>query len=120
MGFIFDIDEVDQSLSKLKRKHPEHAGRALQTEALEVQRMAQQKAPVDTGRLRASAFTESPRISGSEISVRTGFGTDYAAAVHEDPDQQNRKYLARALEERSAGIKKRLVDEIFRRLEAEI
>lgn len=40
-------------------------------------------APIDTGRLRASARVDLPERSGSDVSVRLSYNTDYAKYVHD-------------------------------------
>ena len=43
-------------------------------------------APIDTGRLRASARVDLPERDGGQISVKLSYNTDYAVYVHERND----------------------------------
>lgn len=59
------------------------------------------RVPVDTGRLRAAAFQTPTRREGSDWAIYLGFGTNYAAAVHERTAARHTtgeaKFLERAL-----------------------
>ena len=46
------------------------------------------RAPVDTGNLRASGFVDLPEVSGAVVAVKLGYGgfsAAYALKVHENP-----------------------------------
>jgi hypothetical protein len=47
------------------------------------------KVPKKTGTLRRSQVIDPAVISRDDISIRIGFNTDYAAAVHEAPENRN-------------------------------
>ncbi len=74
-------------INNLRRKDRAFARgieRGLKKGGLLIQREAQLKVPVDTGALKASAFT---RASGTGFStvVTTGFDVAYAVFIHEHP-----------------------------------
>lgn len=70
------------------------------------------KVPVDTGSLRSSHFVEQPKVEGSTILVKLGYGgtatkinphtgeatSDYAVKVHEDLNMQHKTGEAKFLE----------------------
>lgn len=64
---------------------------------------SQEKAPVDTGALKASGTTEPARIDGGRIVKALGHNLEYAAAVHErldlHHDQGEAKFLEKAIRE---------------------
>jgi len=75
--------------------------------------------PVDTGRLRASAFATLPEEK--EIESTIGHSVEYALAVHESTEMQfvtgGAKFLERAINDRRQGYEERLakrIDENFR------
>jgi len=61
---------------------------------LQVQRVAQERTPVDTGNLKNSAFT---RKEG-EMSVLVGFNAAYAVFVHENLEAKHPTGQAKFLE----------------------
>ena len=85
---------------------------ALYQEGIQLMSTSVPLVPVDTGSLRASAFTEQPVTSGDKISVRCGYGgtatkvnpttgeatTDYAVKVHEDLNTPHKVGQAKFLE----------------------
>jgi hypothetical protein len=68
----------------------------------DLQQKAQDLTPVDTGALRASAFTEADR-QGKNPSVIVGFEEEYAIFVHENleahHDNGQAKFLEQPLQE---------------------
>lgn len=52
---------------------------------LKVQRLSQQRVPVDTGNLRASAYTQ--RSPDVQLAVEVGYTAAYALFVHENVGQ---------------------------------
>lgn len=71
---------------------------------LQVQRVAQERTPVDTSNLKNSAFT---RKEG-EMSVLVGFSAAYAVYVHEDMEARHTigqaKFLESALRDNRDAI----------------
>jgi hypothetical protein len=53
---------------------------------LKVQRLSQQRVPVDTGNLRASAYTQ--KSPDAQLAVEVGYTATYAVFVHENMEQK--------------------------------
>jgi hypothetical protein len=69
-------------LAKIRSKHEKGLERGLVKCGLLLQRTSQKIVPVDTGNLRASAFTRKEPIA-SQIIVTVGYTASYAIYVHE-------------------------------------
>ena len=110
------VAEVIKSLERAARAFPEATGQALYEEGLGVQGLAVQRTPVDTGRLRASAYTAPPKTTSSGPEVEVGYGAIYGVYVHERTELRHTtgqaKFLESALNERSSGYAERLGDRI--------
>ena len=72
---------------------------------------AKEKTPVDTGVLRGSGTVLPPKVSGTQVTVESGFGgaaAGYAVAVHERLGTHHpvgeAKFLERAFLERAPKI----------------
>lgn len=74
---------ISQSLQLAGKRMTDAMGGAVYKEASRIIAKSALLTPVDTGRLRASAFVSSPQRKGGDLTVTMGYGTDYAAAVHE-------------------------------------
>lgn len=114
------LSEVKKGLKALSKKYPYATGHAIYAEGYEIQRNATKRAPVEFSVLRNSAYTTVPRPS--EIVAEVGFGTEYAVAQHEGltfnhPRGGEAKFLENAINERSAGMLRRLRDYIARLVE---
>ncbi len=85
--------------------------RAMYQEGLALQTASMEETPVDTGRLRASAYTKA-----AEDQITVGYGTDYALAVHERVDVPHKTGKAKFLEDpylrMQEGYLKRIADRI--------
>ena len=75
-------DKVKERLRELAKEYPEAAKKAIYAEAQVIMAEAVQQTPVDTGRLRASAYVK-PEDEHGKTTVALGFGAEYALAVHE-------------------------------------
>lgn len=106
MSIEWDDKRVDARLKRMSDGAVRSAGKGCEEAADEVIETAEQLVPVDTGALQASSFREPFAAQGTSVEVGLGFDEEYAAAVHEDPDQADRKYLERAFEIHSADIPK--------------
>jgi hypothetical protein len=71
--------KVLAALEQLARQYPKAVMKAVTAEGAELLRESVRLCPVDTGRLRASAY-EKPK---DETHIVLGYGADYALAVHE-------------------------------------
>lgn len=81
-GFLAMLGQLENFADLVE----EAAGGALHAEALKVMNTSKKMVPVDTGKLRASAFVTGPMPGvGDEVVVKLGYGTEYAFAVHEAP-----------------------------------
>jgi hypothetical protein len=77
------LKEEQQKLRNLTDGFPSEVEKILYQEAWRVMGKSIKIAPIDTGRLRASARVDIPERNGDEISVRLSYNTDYARYVHD-------------------------------------
>ena len=116
-------EEVLKKLNDYAFLYPEKVAQALWAEGLAIQAESITLVPVDTGRLRASAYTKPPQRGGGAASVAVGYGTDYALAVHERMDVHHpvgqSKYLSTAVDRRAAGFSERLAERVRTAVEDE-
>ncbi len=85
LGNISQLATAKRVIANLRRRDERFARgveMGLKRAGLFVQREAQLQVPVDTGQLKASAFTRHER-SGFQTRVTTGFTSAYALNVHE-------------------------------------
>lgn len=75
------MNEVIQNLNSRIRTIEGDVAEGLYEAGLKIQRSAQERTPVDTGNLRASAYTRRNLTGG--IGVEVGYTASYAASVHE-------------------------------------
>jgi hypothetical protein len=115
MRFDFDVrglQEVERGFQRLIREVPEALAVGMYLEAESIMSVSKRQVPVDTGRLRATGFVQLPVVSGSEISVTMGYGTNYAIFVHEITTARHRvgkaKYLQDPLEMSAQGMASRV------------
>lgn len=110
-----DIENrLDAILQEVERATPEIMENALKP----VLKKAIYYCPIDTGKLRESAFLETVKFRGNP-RVEIGFGRGgkpfYAIYVHEALDHHHEaptqaKFLTRAVFEDTAGIRQRLIE----------
>lgn len=103
---VIGLEEV---LDNLHREVGQIKGRTmagLMEAGLKIQRSSQKRVPVDTGNLKASAYTRKAR-DGSE-SVEIGYTAAYAVFVHEDMEASHpvgqAKFLESALMDNQSAI----------------
>lgn len=90
---------------------------AIYQEGQEIIGVAQERTPVDTGRLRATGYAAPPEktVQGPEGEI--GFGTDYGLAVHERVEVWHRvggpKFLESAVNEAQKGYSRRIADQTW-------
>lgn len=80
------LDKVIKSLNKELSSLVERTDAGLMAAGLIIQRDAQKRVPIEYGNLRASAYTQ-PHPERAHV-VQIGFGSSYAAAVHENMEQK--------------------------------
>jgi len=96
------IEGASAIIRALKKQKPEQRRglvKGLVLAGLFLQRKSQQVVPVDTGALKASAFTRKTGV-GRSTNVTVGYTMDYAVFVHENLDARHKpgktaKYLER-------------------------
>lgn len=93
-----NIDTISKELLERRRKAFTRIG-------FKVKAKAVKNAPIITGNLRGSAFTDV-----KDDGVKVGFTAVYAANVHENMEGQNPKFLERAISEELEFIKAELVE----------
>lgn len=95
------LGNLNQEIAKIKNKTYSGILKA----SLLVQRRAQQKTPVDTGILKASAYTN---VDKATLTGEVGFSTKYAVHVHENLEAHHpvgeAKFLERAVMESTKDI----------------
>lgn len=111
--FALDTTGFDAMLRRLKHEAPGAVGAALYQTGLRVIRRAIHLTPVDTGRLRSTAYCTPPHVAGEEIYVTVGYGTAYAIFVHERVDLHHAvgeaKFLEKAIDEVHGDYSARLL-----------
>jgi len=105
--------EIKRRLDKYRRNAPETFSAALYERAVSVMTQAKKLTPVDTGRLRASAFVSRPQTQAfGGMEVVFGYGTDYAERVHEDTSAYHEvgeaKFLKKAMNLRKHKMPKQI------------
>lgn len=81
--FVNAPSEIITRLRVLAETYPMETEKALERWLKLVQRRAMILCPVDTGRLRGSAYSAAASIGGATVGV-IGFRTNYAIYVHEN------------------------------------
>lgn len=125
MSGLSGMDRLLSNLRRLEREAPEALGRAVRDVAFDVQGRATEKAPVDTGHLRESAYTEIDEHAGG-ITATVGFTAttkdgrfSYALVQHEGLDFEHpkggeAKFLEKALDEVADDFTDRLAGGVDR------
>ncbi len=93
-GFIELTNKLNKSISQIS----DTVQSALLDCSNDLQQKAQDLTPIDTGALRASAFTEADR-QGENPSVIVGFEEEYAIYVHENLEAHHDVGQAKFLEQ---------------------
>lgn len=113
---IEGVDDVARNIRKLAAEYPAAVGASLFEEGQAIQAASQQLVPVDTGRLRASAYTNPPREGSDGPEVTVGYGTTYALPVHERVEAYHAtgqaKFLEAAFNANMRGFLSRLSERI--------
>jgi len=105
-----------KALAKLAESYPRATAAALYQEGFAIDALAVARTPVDTGRLRATHYVAPPQRDFGGPVVEVGFGTDYAAAVHNVLDVDHligqTLFLESAFKERVSGWEPRMAARI--------
>lgn len=80
---VQNVNAVIAAFRATMARHAKGCERGLKRAGLMLQRASQKLVPIDTGNLRASAFTRAEG-SGFETVVTVGYTASYALFVHED------------------------------------
>ena len=94
MAIKLDVGKVIGNIKELDHTIPLVAAAALYQEALVEQKESMKRTPVDTGALRDSHQTSSPRWKGQNLEVTIKVGgpaAGYAVIVHEDMEADHTK-----------------------------
>lgn len=115
-------DEIIRNIKRYIQQYPEEVGAAIYEEGLALMAVSQPKVPVDTGRLRGSAYVTPPiEQQNNSPLVEVGYGTDYAIWVHERTELNHTtgeaKFLEKAVNERSGGYTQRIANRTQRNIE---
>jgi hypothetical protein len=110
---ILGVDELLRRMEQMPRVALEALKQAMRQELEAVLSLAKKKAPVDSGRLRASGYVTPPEIEGGVVlNGEVGFSAEYAVYVHEKTEARHvvgeAKFLEKAINERSKGYAERL------------
>jgi hypothetical protein len=113
--------EILAELARLAKKYPYEAELSLWEEAYALSANMTKRIPVDTGRLRSTAYSVFPEEQAGELIAEVGVATDYAVPVHERTEVAHTtgeaKFLENAIKERQDGYAKRLADRIRKRVD---
>lgn len=80
------LKEEQDRLRRMTDSIPNELEQILFQEGWRIMNKSLRLAPIDTGRLRASARVDLPERAGDQISVKLSYNTDYAVYVHERND----------------------------------
>lgn len=86
MAKLKGLDKVLRNLNKQIGGLKDRSDAGLLAAGLIIQREAQKRVPIEYGNLRGSAYTQ-PHPEKKHV-VQVGFGSSYAAAVHENMEQK--------------------------------
>lgn len=89
VGFRFvGVGELRRAITNAGKKGPRLLARAMWADANLMMNASVGVVPVDFGVLRGSHVVERPKVTGTMLEVRFGYGgaaSKYALAVHENP-----------------------------------
>lgn len=98
MSASADIKRFQEDLRRKGAALQQRAVRAMDRFGIYVLSQATERAPIDTGDLRASAQELPAEINGGKVTKVIGFGMEYAAAVHENLNAKHKQGQAKFLE----------------------
>jgi hypothetical protein len=105
------------ALEKLKQESPKGATKGLKKAGTHLQKESQKVVPVDTGALRASAYTKIRWANTKRVDVVVGYTMPYAIYVHEDLFARHKpgkiaKYLEKPARQLAKKLLKMVADEV--------
>lgn len=106
---IDGVKDVIENMRKAKKEKIKGLVVGLKRGGLFLQRESQKVVPVDTGKLRASAYTRAEGL-GLQTVVRVGYTAEYAIYVHENLNARHKpgkiaKFLEKPARENKDKIK---------------
>jgi hypothetical protein len=106
------INRVLTAFKKVEKKTIDAVRTGLYLEALAIIRKSMRQVPVETGRLRSTAFVTLPDRSKNP-RLRMGYGTEYGIYVHERTDAEHLPptkdhYLSDPIKDALPGLKERV------------
>jgi cation transport ATPase len=113
--------EMERAIRVLGGNGPKAMAAALWNEGTRIMNQAKDLVPVDTTALQGSGMVDFPVISGSDVSVKMGFGgaaSAYAKVQHEELSYYHKpptqaKYLEQPLREAAEDMGFRLAKELW-------
>lgn len=120
---VTGAEKLSETLKQFAVKFPELVAKGIHREGLALEEKAMQLVPVDTGRLRQSAYVREGSADG-EKKERIGFGAEYALPVHEDLTAHHAvgqaKFLETPWNETKGGLQDRLARWVSGQVQAEV
>lgn len=115
--FTLKVDiapELQQAFKRLQDEFPNDVAAALYNEATHIAHAAMARAPHESGDLQKSAYVTRPH--GQQPTVELGFGSPYAAYIHERTDLHHTsgesKFLQKALDAEGGSSLQRMAAEL--------
>lgn len=113
-GSVTGLAQVLRAFDRAVSGIPDALAAAIYQEEQEIIGVAQERTPVDIGRLRATGYAAPPKKTMQGPEGEIGFGTDYGLAVHERVEVWHRvggpKFLESAVNEAQRGYSRRIAD----------
>jgi hypothetical protein len=117
---VMNLQKVIKQLQEKNENVMEALSSALYMEAENIMTKSKESyVPVRAGTLRASGYVESPKVTGTSVEIKLGYGgaaKAYALYIHEAPQNWNwsvsgtgPKYLEKPAREAAQGMGERLV-----------
>jgi len=102
------LKNLDKSIERIK----DAADVAVYEAGADIADKAQAEVPRVTGRLANSAFVTEPR----DCAVTVGYGVEYAAEVHEEPESDGHKWFEQSVNASASGFAQRIRERTARAL----
>lgn len=110
------LERIKRNMRKASAGYQAALAAALYQEGQEIIGEAQERTPVDVGRLRSTGYAAPPSVTiTGKPECEIGFGTDYGLAVHERVEVFHvvggPKFLESAVNDAQKGYRKRVGDQ---------